>query len=128
MARASFIESLTGGLDPAIRKAFKDVGTYFFNNLRFGVPVSRAEQADAGRAENFQAYNLSATTPSTALTEFSIVHGLGVTPYLLIPCLNLANVNEQLVPLTVSRAADATRIYLKSSSTSAAVRFWVEGA
>ncbi len=127
MAKASFATSLVGGLTADLRQAFQAFATYFFNNLRFGVPTTRAEQSDAARAENFQLFCLSSTTPSTALTEFSIAHGLGVTPYLLLPCLNLQNVNEQIVPLQVSRAADASRIYLKSTSTSAVVRFYVEG-
>lgn len=126
MARASYIESLTGGITADLRLTFKRVADYFFNNLRFGVPVSRTEQAGVGRAENFQLYCFAATTPSTGGTEFSVSHNLGVTPYLLLPCLNLANVNEQLVPLTVSRAADNSRIYLTSTSTNAAIRFWLE--
>lgn len=120
MAKSSYADSLTGGLPDGIRLAFRRFAQYFFNNLRFGVP------GDSVRAENFQAYSLAGTTSSVASQEFSIAHGLGTTPYLLLPCLNLANVNEQLVPLTVSRAADASRIYLKSSSTSAPFRIWVE--
>lgn len=120
MATSGYIDSITGGLPDAVRLAFRRVGDFLLNNLRFG-------HADTGvRATNFQLYVLSGTTASVANTEFSLAHGLGSTPYLLLPCLNLSQVNEQLIPLQVSRAADATRIYLKSSSTSAAFRVWVE--
>jgi hypothetical protein len=120
VAKASFISSLTGGVPADLRLVFQRIAEYFFNNLRIGVPEN------AVRSENFQLYNFSATTPSTANTEFSIAHHLGNAPYLLLPCLNLSNVNEQLIPLQVSRAADASRIYLKSTSTSATFRIWVE--
>ena len=126
MAKASFTDSLTGGLPSELRLVFRNVANYFFNNLRFGVPITRTEQGDAGRAENFQLYCFSSTTPSTANTEFSIAHNLGTTPYLLLPCLNLGNVDEQIVPLQVSRAADNNRVYLKSTSTSAVIRVYIE--
>jgi len=111
---------LTGGVPADLRLVFQRIAEYFFNNLRIGVPE------DANRSENFQAYFFSGTTPSTANTEFSITHGLNSTPYLLIPVLNVQNVNEQLVPLKVTRAADASRVYLQSSSTSAAIRVLIE--
>ena len=120
MAKASFMNALTGGLPADLRLSLRRIADYFFNNLRVGVPD------DATRSENFQAYFFSGTTPSTANTEFSIAHGLGATPYLLIPVLNVQNVNEQLVPLKVTRAADVNRVYLQSSSTSAAIRVLIE--
>jgi hypothetical protein len=51
---------------------------------------------------------------------------LGRVPYVLIPVLSLDSVNQTLPDLTVSRAADASRFYLKSSSTSAAIAVMVE--
>lgn len=120
MANPAYIESLTGSLDPPVKRAFKQVFDYVLRNLRLGPVVHQT------RCENLQAYYLSSTTPATANTEFSVAHGLGRTPYVLVPVLGLDAVNAQIVPLTVSRAADATRIYLKSSSTSAAIAVMVE--
>jgi hypothetical protein len=120
MAKSSFVDTLTGGLDASVRRALRAVSDYYFNNLRLGVPE------DATRAENFQMYCFSATTPATAGTEFSISHGCQTPPVSLIPVLNLAHVGEQIVPLTVTRAADTSRVYLSSTSTNAPIRVWVE--
>lgn len=120
MANPAYIESLTGGLPAEHRLAWKRVADYLLRNLRLG-PVSHQ-----GRSENLQAYYYTATTPATANEEFSIAHGLGRIPYVLLPVLSLESVNQQIVPLAVSRAADASRIYLKSASTSAAIAVLVE--
>jgi hypothetical protein len=120
MANASYVESLVGNLPPEHRLAWKRAMDYVLNNLRLG-PV-----ANQVRSENLQAYYLTATTPATALQEFSVAHGLGRIPYVLVPVLSLDSINQQIVPLSVSREADAQRVYLKSSSTSAAVAFLVE--
>lgn len=71
------------------------------------------------RATNAQWYRLTGTTAAIANTEFSIKHGLDSIPTQLIPVLDLSVVNSQMVPLTTSRAADADRVYLKSSVVSA---------
>ena len=89
-------------------------------NLRLG-PV-----ANSVRTENLQAYYFTGTTPAVANQEFSIAHGLNRVPYVLIPVLSLNSVNQAIVPLTVSRAADASRIYLKSSATSTPIAVMVE--
>lgn len=120
MANPAYVESLVGSLPPEHRLAWKRVMDYVLRNLRFG-PV-----AHQTRTENLQAYYVTATTPATAQQEFSIAHGLSRTPYVLIPVLGLDSVNQQIVPLTVARAADDQRIYLKSSSTSAAIALLVE--
>lgn len=120
MATPGYIESLVGNLEAPLRAALVRVFDYVLRNLRFG-PVSHQV-----RTENFQAYYFTATTPATANEEFSVAHGLGRVPYVLIPVLSLDSVNQAIVPLSVSRAADASRLYLKSSSTSAAIAIMVE--
>lgn len=120
MATPGYIDSLLGGLEADLRVALKRIFDYVLRNLRFG-PV-----ANNVRTENFQAYYYTATTPATASQEFSIAHGLGRVPYVLIPVLSLDSVNQSIVSLTVSRAADASRVYLKSSSTSVAIAVMVE--
>ena len=117
MATPGYIESLAGGLDRDLRVALRRIFDYVLRNLRIGPVVHQT------RAENWQAYFLTATTPATANQEFSIAHGLATTPHTLIPVLGLDAVNQSLVPLTVSRAADANRVYFISASTS--VVFWV---
>jgi hypothetical protein len=120
MATPGYIESLTGSLEADLRVALKRIFDYVLRNLRFG-PV-----ANNVRTENFQCYYYTATTPATANQEFSISHGLGRVPYVLIPVLSLDSVNQAIVPLLVSRPADASRLYLQSSSTSAAIAVMVE--
>ena len=120
MATPGYIESLVGNLDPPLRASLVRIFDYVLRNLRFG-PVTNQV-----RTENFQAYYLTGTTPAVANQEFSLAHGLGRVPYVLIPVLSLDSVNQAIVPLQVSRAADASRVYLKSSSTSAAIAIMVE--
>lgn len=121
MARSTFVDALLGGLAADMRSALKRVFEYVLDgNLRSG-PV-----AHQTRAENFAWVYLNSTTPSTANTEFSILHGLDSAPSVLFPCLDLTAVGAQMVPLTVSKAPDSKRVYLKSSSTNAVITVRVE--
>jgi len=120
MASPPYVESLLGPLGTEQRQVFKRVFDYVLSNLRLGPPAHQV------RSDNHQLYYLESTTHATANTEFSILHGLGRTPYVAIPVLPLDAVGAKLVPLTVTRAADASRLYLSSSSTSAAVWLLVE--
>ena len=120
MADLAFVESSFGSVDREVKKASVEAFRYVLGNLTLGAPD------EARRSKNFQWYWFSGTTSSVANQEFSISHGLQRTPQVLIPVLPLGEVNAQLVPLQVSRAADANRLYLKSSSTSAAFTILVE--
>lgn len=121
MARSSYVETLVGGLDSAIKKAMVGTFDYVLKNLRWGRP------GDQVMAENLSAVFLTGTTPAVANTAFSIEHGLGTTPYLLIPVLDLNTVNSEIVPLSVAAVPDARRVYLKSSVASATFYCLVEG-
>ena len=120
MATSSYVESLMGGLDRDLRAAFKRVFEYVLNNLRFGPPAHQV------RAENLQAYYLTSTTPGTANEEFSILHGLGRVPYVMIPVVPTEQVGAASVTLQITRVADASRVYLRSPSTGAQVWLLVE--
>lgn len=119
MADIGYIESELGGLDKDVKRGLVSALRYLLNNLTLGAP-------DQPRAKNFQWYWFSATTSSVANTEFSIAHGLGRIPGVILPTLPLNTVGAKLVDLEVSRAADANRIYLKSPSTSAPITVLVE--
>lgn len=117
MAALGAVTTELNALDPPIRKVLTSVFEYVLKNLSFG---------DGTKAENFSLYRVESTTASVAGTEFSIVHGLDHAPSKLIPALDLNTVNAQLVPLQVSRVADAKRVYLKSTSTSASFICYLE--
>jgi hypothetical protein len=122
MATSSYIEQLTGGLDSTTKRALKQIFDYVLKGgLRFGRPD------DDSASENFTAAFYEATTASVANTEFTIEHGFGRTPYLVIPVLPLDTEDAQIVPLKVTQAADSKRIYLSSSTTDAVIRLYVEG-
>lgn len=118
-AIASEINSLPAELRPVLLRIFQSV----VKDGRFGHP--KGAQPDP--CQNFGAGFFHGTTASVADTEFSITHGFGRTPYLVIPVLPLDTVGARIVPLTVTRAADDKRVYLSSSAESAPVTLYVEG-
>lgn len=120
MAKAGYIKTLLGGLDAGTRVALGNVFEYVLKNLRFGA----AEDQTA--SENFAGAFYQHTTPATPDTEFTIAHQLGTTPYLLVPVLPLNVVGAKTVRLEVTRAADASRVYLSSPETSAVIRVLIE--
>jgi hypothetical protein len=121
MATSSYIDTLIGGLETSTKKALKSAFDYVLKGLRFGRPET------ATASENFAAAFYEATTHAVADTEFSIEHGFGRAPYMVIPVLPLDTPDARIVPLMVTQAADTKRIYLSSSTASAAIRLYVEG-
>lgn len=116
MADKGYIRSLVNGIaDDTTRRALALAFDEVCDNFRVG-PVENGT-----RAVNGQSYFFSATTPSTASTEFSIDHGQGQIPLWWRPIVPADAVNAQVVPLVNSRAADAVRVYFKSTSTAAAI-------
>lgn len=120
MADIGYIETELGGEDPRRKKGLVNSFRYLLNNLVLGAPEH------GKRAKNFQWYRFDVTTSSVANTEFSFSHGLGQTPTAVIPVLPLDSVGARTVNLEVTRAADASRVYLKSASTSAPITVYVE--
>ena len=78
------------------------------------------------KAQNFAWYIYNATTPATALEEFSVAHGQGQAPTKLIPYLDLQQVGSQLTRYNVTRLPDTQRVYLSSPSTSVDISFMLE--
>lgn len=114
MADIGYVESELGNLPPEYKRGIVAAFRYVLNNFAFS-------PTDRGRATNFQLYYKSGTTSPTVNGEFSIAHGLNSAPSVLFQVLPLSEVGTQMVPLQVSRAADDRRVYLRSSSTSAAI-------
>lgn len=119
MATTGYIDALLQSLPAEGRSVLTQVFRYLVPNLRFGPATNQT------KSENFQAYFFSGTTAAST-GEFSIQHGMSRAPYLAVPVLPLDVVGARTVPLEVTRAADSQRIYLKSTSTSAAFTLLVE--
>lgn len=96
-----------------------------FKNILMTLRLGRAD--DGVPSANFSAGFYSGTTSAVANQEFIIPHTFGRTPYLLLPCLPLDQVNAKMVELKVTRAADANNVYLSSPDTSAPIFVYVEG-
>lgn len=110
MASRGYINSLLNTLPAEQRTVFSLIFDEVLRQFRLGTDR---------KAENMAWFEIESTTASVANTEFSVVHGMSDIPTRFIPSVKLNTVGAQLVPLTVSRAADARRAYFKSSSTSA---------
>ena len=122
MADSGVVDVYLAGLtDTNTRRILNTIFKYILKDIRFG----RSESGEA--STNLGGGFFTATTPSVANTEFTVPHSFGRAPYLLVPVVPLDAVNSQIVPLKITRAADASRIYLSSSSTSAVVFFFLEG-
>ena len=119
MAVPGLVETMLGGLEATTRKVLSEIFRYTLPNGRLG-PVEHQT-----KSENLQAYHVVSTTASST-GEFSVVHGMGRIPYLASPTLDLTAIGAQLVPLEVTRSADAQRLYLKSTSTAAVFSLIVE--
>lgn len=119
MADKGYVKTLINGIPEErsrqlIASAFDEV----LDNFRVG-PIEHAK-----RATNGQSYFFQAVTAAVSSGEFTIRHGQGQTPLWLRPILPLDSVNVTMPAVTVTRAADETRIYLKSPSTG--ITFFVE--
>lgn len=120
MAALGTLESLVGGLEDRTKRALVECWRALVPNLRGG-PVEHQT-----KLENFQRYYVNSTTSSTADNEFSVLHGLGRTPYAMRPVLPLDQIGAKTVRLEVTRAADAQRIYLKSPEANAPITLEIE--
>lgn len=121
---------LTGVDDVGLQRVLKGVFRYLLTNLRLGRATGSTGQSAASTAipsENLSGGFFTATTPGTANQEFTVPHNFGRAPYLLIPVIPLDQLGAAIVRLTVSRAADASNVYLKSPDTSQPVYMYLEG-
>ena len=122
MAALGGLESLIGSLPSDTRRVMTEVLRALVPFLRFG-PVSHQQ-----KAENFASYVLISTT-ATSTSEFSVAHGLGRAPYRAQAVLDLNSSGMHMVPLTVTKPADASRLYLKTEagSTNRVFAIQIEG-
>ena len=123
MANASYVTQLLGRLPQDERASWQRVWDHVLGKSG-GIALGVVEHQ--ARAENLAGHYFTATTPSTADTEFAIAHGLGITPRMVMPVMPLNVVNAQVVDLKITRAADTQRAYFSSPSTAAVVYLYIE--
>jgi len=117
MAASGYVTTILNALDADIRKVIDQAFQYVMREYSLGA---------ATKAENFAWYRVDGVTSTSANTEFSVVHGMSGAPAKFIPFLDLSVINATLPELTVSRAPDARRIYLKSPQTGASFMAYLE--
>ena len=120
MANLGFIETLLGIFPDkekrSLGKAFEEVTKF----TRVGV-------AETGtKSENLSGAFYAVTTSTTAGQEVAVSHNFGTAPYLLVPVVDLTSSGGSIIPMTVTRAADASYLYLSSSETEKTMLFYVE--
>lgn len=121
MADIGYVRSVLKGIpDTTTRTVLLTVFEHLMGNMTVG-----AVDPNNKKATNFQWYHQPSTT-ATSTSEFSIVHGMDRTPQIAIPTLDLSQPGAKIVPLTVTKAADSRRIYLRSDSTNAVFSLLVE--
>ena len=119
MATSSYAKSLLGGLNADMKAAFYRVMEYVFDGTFAFGPVSHQ-----ARTTNLAGVYVKVTTSTSAGIEFTVAHGLGRKPNVIIPVLPPLVVGAKLVgDLTVSRAADESRLYFTSAGSTGAVTY-----
>jgi hypothetical protein len=113
VSEKGFVEAQLNRLDQKTKSVLTQIFTHVLDTGQIG-GVSHQE-----KARNFKWIRLDSTTATVANEEFTIHHGLGQVPIHVLPFLPLDAVGTRMVRLTVTRAADASRIYLSSPDTSA---------
>lgn len=120
MADLGLVRAYLGGLPQEQRRAFTSLFEYLLKNWRVGLPGHQ------GVAPNMAWVQLTSTTAVDAGVEFAVRHGLAVAPKVAFPALDLTSSGGQFVAVTVSRPADATYVYLRSTSTGVPFVLFVE--
>ena len=113
MASIGYVKSLLNQLDSKSRQVLGQVFDHVLETMQIGGTEHQEKSA------NFRWIRLDSTTSSTANDEFTIQHGAGQIPLYVLPLVPLDSSGTWLPRLKVTRAADASRIYLSSPDTNA---------
>lgn len=111
MADKGYVESQLNRLESNLRNVFTQIFTHVLDTYQIG-GIGHQE-----KAQNFRWVRLDSTTATVSGQEFTIQHGAGQMPLYLIPLMPLDSSGVWLPRLKVTRAADASRIYLSSPDT-----------
>lgn len=113
MASKGYVETQLNRLESKLRNVFTQVFAHVMDEYQIG-GIAHQE-----KATNFKWVRLDSTTATTANQEFTIAHGAGQIPIHVIPYMPLNSSGAWIPRLKVTRAADASRIYLSSPDTNA---------
>lgn len=116
MASLGNVEALLGSLPADVKRTMTEVFRALVPYLQFG-PVEHQT-----KAINFSSYTVISTSAAST-GEFTIAHGMGRAPYRAMPILDLNSSGMELIPLRVTRPADASRIYLQTRAGSTGAVF-----
>jgi len=125
MATSSYAKTLLGGLQADLRRAMGEVLDYLLNNsIAFG-PIESDQTLT--KTTNMSGRYVKLTTSTTAGVECSAAHGLGRAPNVVWQVTTPTLVNSRFIgDLTVTRAADAQRVYFTSTTAGATVFLYAE--
>ena len=120
MASKGYVEAQLNRLDTKLRTVMTQVFTHVLDTYQIG-GITHQE-----KALNFKWIRLDSTTAANANEEFTIAHGAGTMPLYVLPLMPLDSSGTWFPRLKVTRAADASRIYLSSPDTNAAFTLLME--
>lgn len=125
MATSSQTKALLGGIPSDLKKPLGDAFDYVLNNnIAFG-PID-PDTAQTKTTNHYGRY-VRIQTPSVSGQEFSAAHGLGRVPNIWWVVGSATAVGSRMLgDLTVSRAADAKRLYFVTTATSVTAFLYVE--
>lgn len=131
MADSASVEAqLTAIPDVLLQKIFKGIFRYILTTTTFGRATAGGGVSAVSPATpsiNLVGGFFVGVTAGVANQEFAVQHNFGRAPYLVIPVLPLDTTGAAIVRLSVSRAADAVNVYLKSPDTSQTIYLYIEG-
>jgi hypothetical protein len=113
MASKGYLNSLLNQLPADMKRVL----SYAFEHVADTGQIGGVSHQE--KALNFKWIRLDSTTAGVANEEFTIQHGAGQMPLYLLPLVPLDSSGTWLPRLKVTRAADASRIYLSSPDTGA---------
>lgn len=123
MASVGYLEGQLNALPVEQRRVHVQV-VRALGELRFGAP---SEEDEPVACENFGAHLVPFTSSSTANNTNAVAHGLGRVPRLFFQVMDPNTVGSRVVgDLEVTRAADATYLYVATATTGAALLLYVE--
>jgi hypothetical protein len=121
MANIGYLISLLNPLPADVKRTMTAYTNEGFKRLAFG-----GSGSSLVAATNFDGHLVPVTTNAVANAEVAVAHGLARVPRLIIPALDPSAENATIPVFTISRAADATYLYIESATQNASFHLYCE--